>query len=121
MGYKLETGYTEQERINFIVEYNHNQGLTIGENEHGLFAISENEEVQNGEIVNVSDTDEYISKLTEQENAVRKSELQAQIYELDLKRIRALAEGGAMEDGTSYLDYYNNQISALRAELNNLF
>ena len=29
MSYKLEYPYTEEERINFIVEYNHNQGLTI--------------------------------------------------------------------------------------------
>jgi hypothetical protein len=29
MSYKLEYPYTEQERISFIVEYNHNQGLRI--------------------------------------------------------------------------------------------
>ena len=31
MSYKLEYPYTEQERIDFIVQYNHNQGLQIVE------------------------------------------------------------------------------------------
>ena len=31
MSYKLEQPYTEEERANFIVEYNHNQGLRIEE------------------------------------------------------------------------------------------
>ena len=31
MSYKLEYPYTEEERANFIVEYNHNQGLLIEE------------------------------------------------------------------------------------------
>lgn len=34
MSYKLEYPYTEEERDNFIVEYNHNQGLRIEEVEN---------------------------------------------------------------------------------------
>lgn len=34
MSYKLEYPYTEEERNNFIVEYNHNQGLRIKEVEN---------------------------------------------------------------------------------------
>lgn len=34
MSYKLEYPYTEEERANFIVEYNHNQGLLIEEVEN---------------------------------------------------------------------------------------
>lgn len=34
MSYKLEYPYTEEERANFIIEYNHNQGLLIEEVEN---------------------------------------------------------------------------------------
>lgn len=43
MSYKLQKPYTEKQRIDFIVAYNHNQGLTIAETEEALYALEANE------------------------------------------------------------------------------
>ena len=43
MSYKLDKPYTEKEKQNFIVEYNHNQGLKIEETETALYALEINE------------------------------------------------------------------------------
>lgn len=51
MAYELLKPYTEEERINFIVEYNHNQGLRIEETDTFLCALQEWEYVKDGEIV----------------------------------------------------------------------
>lgn len=40
----LQKPYTEEERIEFVVEYNHNQGLTIEETETELQALGYTEE-----------------------------------------------------------------------------
>ena len=40
----LQNPYTEDERINFIIEYNHNQGYVIEEAEIGLQALGYTEE-----------------------------------------------------------------------------
>lgn len=48
MSYTLQKPYTENDRLNFIVGYNHNQGLQIVETEQALFAIEANELMQNG-------------------------------------------------------------------------
>lgn len=119
MGNKLNTGYTKTERENFIVEYNHNQGMTITENEYGIFATSVNEEIQNGEIIDITNTLEYSAKILAEQNELRKAELKTQISELDLKRIRAGFEPAIKNEttGETYLEYYTTQIIALRNEL----
>lgn len=48
MSYTLQKPYTENDRLNFIVGYNHNQGLQIVETERALFALEANELMQNG-------------------------------------------------------------------------
>lgn len=48
MSYTLQKPYTENDRLNFIVGYNHNQGLQIVETEQALFALEANELMQNG-------------------------------------------------------------------------
>lgn len=40
-----------------------------------------------------------------------------QIEELDRKRIRAICEPGMRDDGSTWLDYYNNQIIELRKKM----
>lgn len=49
MSYKLEYPYTDEERANFIVEYNHNQGLLIEETDKALYALEPNEIMVDGE------------------------------------------------------------------------
>lgn len=70
----------------------------------------------------ISNSDEYKSKILVQQNEARKTELTEQINELDLKRIRAGFEPSIKDEGTgeTYLEYYTNQIINLRNELNGL-
>lgn len=70
MSYKLDKPYTRTERINFIVEYNHKQGLRIEETETTLFALKENEIIVNGEPVTDPNYEEQ-KELEEKERVAR--------------------------------------------------
>lgn len=50
MSYKLLKPYSQEQRINFIVEYNHKQALKIEETETALFALEANEIIVNGKV-----------------------------------------------------------------------
>lgn len=50
MSYKLEKPLSIEERTNFIVEYNHNQGLRIEETESAMYALEEWEELVGDEV-----------------------------------------------------------------------
>ena len=43
MSYKLEQPYTDIEKADFIVEYNHKKNLKIVENNNTIFALEANE------------------------------------------------------------------------------
>jgi hypothetical protein len=49
MSYKLLKPFTSKQRADFIVEYNHNKGLTIEETDKALYALEANEILQDGE------------------------------------------------------------------------
>lgn len=51
MSYKLEKPYTNKQKADFIVEYNHKLGLKIEEFEGNVFALEKNELLQNGHII----------------------------------------------------------------------
>lgn len=108
MSYKLEKPYTEIQRADFIVEYNHNQNLKIEETNTVIYALEAYEKLENESVIDISDTEEYQLQTLSKEKEIKKKSLQSQIDAIDLKRIRALSEGGMMDDGTSYLDYYTN-------------
>lgn len=46
MSYKLEKPYTDKQKADFIVKYNHNQGLIIHETNDTLFALEVDEIIQ---------------------------------------------------------------------------
>ena len=48
MSYKLEYPYTEQERMDFIVQNNHKQGLVIQQTETAIYALEANEMMIDG-------------------------------------------------------------------------
>lgn len=48
MSYQLLKPYTMQQKTEFIVEYNHEQGLRIEETEIALYALEDNEIMQDG-------------------------------------------------------------------------
>jgi hypothetical protein len=114
MSYKLDKPYTDIQRAVFVCEH---QGLNYYEDDNCIIMYENYESVADGVVTDITDTDDYKAKVLAKENAVKKTDLQAQIDELDKKSIRALREGGTMSDGTTYLEYYTNQITILRAEL----
>ena len=67
MSYKLEKPYTDKQRADFIVEYNHKQGLTIQETEIAIYALEPWEVLQGDEVVD--NTEHY-----EQEQAQKERE-----------------------------------------------
>lgn len=78
------------------------------------FAIDEN-----NELVNISDTQEYMTRILEKEKAKQIIYLQSQVDELDQKRIRAVCEPSVKDESTeqTWLEYYNLQIQELRNQI----
>ena len=55
MSYELKQPYTEEERIEFIVKYNHNQNLLIEETDEAIYALEVNEiMVDNKPVVDIN-------------------------------------------------------------------
>lgn len=68
------------------------------------------------------ETEDYKAKVSVQENAITKAQLQSQIDELDKKRIRAIAEPSVKDESTgqTWLEHYNSQIADLREQISQL-
>lgn len=90
--------YTEEQRIEFIVEQNHRIGYKIEEQEDALVALGYTEE-----------------EISFQEKQQRVEELKQQLNEIDLKSIRAVCDGDA-----DYLEKYRNEAKVLREEIRKL-
>lgn len=76
--------------------------------------------IENGVLVDISQSEEYLAKVAAAEKEAALQEIQAQLDALDLKCIRAMREGGTDSDGVLFLDKYQAQINELRAEYNSL-
>lgn len=59
-------------------------------------------------------------KLDLKEKERKIDEINLRLEELDKKRIRAICEPSLKDENTTWLEYYNEQISELRTELANL-
>lgn len=119
MSYKLEKPYTEEEKIEFIVQYNHNQGLQIEETETSLFALLPNEIMQNGKPII---DPEFENKQFVIQAKKEILQIETLLNELDVKRIRAFCEPSIKdtETGETWLEHYNAQILELREQLQTL-
>jgi len=117
MSHKLAKPYTTEEYENFIVEYNHNKNLRIEETITDVFALEENEILQEG--MPILDP-EFETKKQETQRQNRIKTIKQKLEELDLKSIRALREGGEDKNGIPYLEIYQNEINTLRQELQTL-
>lgn len=94
-----------------------NSGKIIILFENSVIAVNENEySFENGKWKKLSDKEAGIKQLKIQ-NAIRESEILAELEELDKKRIRAIAEPSMKDEEQTWLEYYNLQISVLRNEL----
>lgn len=76
-------------------------------------------EVQEGKLVDVSETQEYQDKIVQREKATTLANLRLQIEEIDKKRIRALCEPSAKDEptGQTWIEYYNLLVQELRNQI----
>ena len=118
MSYKLEKPYTDLQYADFVVEHNHNNGRLIKETESAVFALEANEIINNCGIPVINQN--YETECIKKEQIVRIEKIKQELNELDRKRIRAMCEPSEYSNGLSWLEYYNNQAQALRAQLQEL-
>lgn len=95
-------------------------GKTIIPYNNNVIAVDENEySFENEKWVKLS-TQEKSAKQLKIQNAIRENEIRLELDELDKKRIRAIAEPSLKDEDTTWLEYYNSQISELREELSEI-
>lgn len=63
---------------------------------------------------------DYDVQQAQKEREARILQIKHELAELDTKRIRAMCEPSERDDGQDWLEYYNEQAQALRAELQEL-
>ena len=107
MSYKLEKPYTDFERADFIVEYNHKRGMLIEETEDGtLYALEKNEILVNG-VAEINPN--YEEELSEQ----RESLFNQEFFQTSLGWIRRQVN---MKDG-SKKDFLSDLLLQIKAGL----
>lgn len=122
MSYKLEKPYTSKERIEFIVKYNHKQGLNIKETESALFALETNEMMIGGiPVINPDYEQEQEQK--ERERLDGLSMTRGDVFEafilakgLGKTQIRAMIEAIEMDEITKalYLNRFDEALNFYR-------
>lgn len=106
MAYKLEKPFTDIERADFVVKYNHTQGLNIEETDNALYALLENECMKNGvPVIN----ENYATELA----AKRKELFEQEFFETSLGWIRRKVN---MKDG-SKKDFLSDLLLQIKAGL----
>lgn len=72
-----------------------------------------------GAVVDISQAQGYLSQVAQKEKEIQIEDLKSQIEEIDKKRIRAMAEPQLKDadSGQTWLEYYTQQILALRAQI----
>ncbi len=109
---------TDEYWCELLKEQNNGKRIILFEN--NVIAVDVNKySYENGKWRKLSDTENKIKQLNLQ-NEIRKKEIQKELDELDLKRIRALAEPSMMELDVTWLEYYNKKILELRKELSQI-
>ena len=110
MSYKLEKPYTDVARADFVCEH---QGLNYYEDDNCIIMYLNTEKIVDGEIIDISETPEYIAEQKAKNNAIIKQDILKQLSEIDAKSIRALRDGD-----TAYIAQYKAQAQDLREQLN---
>lgn len=96
----------EQNKGKIIINYN-NKIIAVNENEYTF---------ENQTWKKLSEEEINIKQLKIQ-NEIRKNEILSELDSIDKKRIRAIAEPSLKDQETTWLEYYNSQITELRKEL----
>lgn len=97
-----------------------NEGKRIIPYNNNVLAIDENEYTQEDGVWKKLSAEEAKVKQLNIQNEIRKEEIKTEMEELDKKRIRALAEPSLKDEETTWLEYHNTQITALRDELTSI-
>lgn len=99
MSYKLNKPFTDKQRADFIVEYNHQQGLNIEETDTALYALEPWEKLEGNEVID--NTEEY-----EKEQAQKEAERIAMLNltGADVERGIYKAKGMDFDDIIAYLE-----------------
>ncbi len=106
MSYKLNKPCNDIERADFIVKYNHKQGLKIEETENAIFALLDNEIMENGNpIINPNYDNELIN--------ARKVLFEQEFFKTSLGWIRRKVN---MKDG-SKKDFLSDLLLQIKAGL----
>lgn len=79
MSYKLKKTYTDEERADFIVTYNHQQGLIIEETDDAIFALEPFEKVVEGVVID--NTEEYKAEQAKLAQAAKLQEASDKAFE----------------------------------------
>lgn len=74
-------------------------------------------DIINGVYTDISQTQKYKDKVIAKEKEIKNAELQKQIDEIDIKRIRAIVEPSQKDENTTWLQFYTAQIISLRNEI----
>lgn len=72
-----------------------------------------------GEVADISETAQYIEEQKKINDELTKKSLENELKELDIKRIRAIAEPQLKntESGETWLEYYTKQIQSIRERI----
>lgn len=106
MSYKLEKPYTEKQKLDFVVEYNHNKGLEIEETSKALYALEDWELLQGDEVID--NTEEY-----EQEQAKKERERRNQEIDNKIKELYNMATVEMIKNNKENVDTYCSIINSL--------
>ena len=110
MSYKLKKPYTSKQRMDFIVRYNHQKGLKIEETQDVLYALEENEIMQNG--IPIID-DEYEEKRKQKE---RDRISMLSLTAADVERAIYKAKGMDFEDIVGLVQKFNEQLETVKSD-----
>ena len=97
-----------------------NNGKIIIQFENNVIAVNENEYSFENEKWYKLSNEEATTKQLKIQNAIRENEILIKLDELDKKRIRAIAEPSLKDENTTWLEFYNSQITELRKELSEI-
>ena len=117
----LNKPYTNEEYADFAIGAN-SKGQRLEFFNENVFALYDYEEIKNGQIEDLSQTEEYKLKIEGLQKEEQRQEIQKKIDALDFKSIRATREGGIkdVETGKTWVEYYIEEIALLREQLASL-
>jgi hypothetical protein len=105
--YKLNKPYTDKQRADFIVEYNHQKGLTIQESDTAMYALEAFETLQGDTVID--NTEEYNQKILEQ----KQKQFTTQFFNTSLGYVKRKV---TMQDG-SIKDFLSDILPLLQTDI----